>query len=123
MEYSETDASDTIIQMIIHTCDDVSVAVLHAVLVLLGRIPGRRLTLKEALKRDKDTEREIHELHLNKAQNPLQFCKREENAFIIRGNGTRVGGPRWGSDAVPCLNREKLFLSDACVSFNRERLI
>lgn len=59
--------------------------------------------------------RVLRKLYLNKALHPLQFCKREENAFIIWGNRTRVDVPRWGSDAVPCLNREKLFLSDACV--------
>lgn len=52
ISFDETDVSG----LIIHTCNDVSVAVLHAVLILLGRIPRRRLTLKEALKRDEDTE-------------------------------------------------------------------
>ncbi len=41
---------------LIRTRDDVSVAVLHAVLVFLSRIPGSRLTLEEALKRQKHTE-------------------------------------------------------------------
>lgn len=38
----------------VHTGDDVSVAILHAVLILLGRIPRSRLPLKKTLKRQKD---------------------------------------------------------------------
>jgi hypothetical protein len=41
------------------TCNDVSVSVLHPVLVFLGRVPWCRLSFKEALWRKKKREREI----------------------------------------------------------------
>lgn len=42
----------------VRTGDDVSIAILHAILILFGGIPGRRLSLKETLERHKDMETE-----------------------------------------------------------------
>lgn len=36
---------------LIRTCDDVSIAILHPVLIFLGRVPWCRLSLKEALRK------------------------------------------------------------------------
>lgn len=59
----------------IHTCDDIPVSVLHAVLIFLGRVPRCRLSLEKTLKkrgRGKQTEGEEDEtwvscvtVHLN----------------------------------------------------------
>lgn len=50
---------------LVRTCNNVPVSVLHAVLVLLGRIPRCRLSLKEALKGEKAQRR---------IGNPLSCC-------------------------------------------------
>ena len=43
------------------TCNDVSVSVLHPVLVFLGRVPWCRLSFKEALRVEGKKERETEE--------------------------------------------------------------
>lgn len=36
---------------LVRTCNDVSIAILHPVLIFLGRVPGCSLSLKEALRK------------------------------------------------------------------------
>lgn len=43
---------------IVHTCNNIPISVLHAVLILLGRVPRCRLSFKKALERQKTQNRE-----------------------------------------------------------------
>lgn len=42
----------------VHTCNNIPISVLHAVLILLGRVPRCRLSFKKALERQKTQNRE-----------------------------------------------------------------
>lgn len=83
----------------IRTCDDVPVSVLHAVLVLLGRIPRCRLSLKEALKRRESTAEDWESAKLLRSS----ACKKTAIAEKQKRTGERRqgGGSRCHSQPLP----------------------
>lgn len=82
---------------VVHTCDNIPVSVLHAVLILLGWVPRCRLSLKEALNGEKAQQRSGHQLScrvgavaaITRQKRQLRVGSVETNSEQRQGGGSR----------------------------------